>query len=131
MLRRAFLHISEPDRAQPRDELRRFLEGHVAMRHVTTSLDQIPGSIDQLLECRVSRSGSDPESGSRAYHAPLEFGNFGQGFFDRVLDGANLCYDLECSGFNNVFTHDSSPLGAGRPAKGHEQQFSKRARPSR
>ena len=91
----------------------------MAVRHPAARLNQALRCFGELLERLVTGCGSDAESGARADHPALELGDFGECFFDRILDGADLVGDFEGGGFDQLFAHDSSPLDAGHPAQGH------------
>lgn len=100
MLRRAFLHVTKADRTKAGNELRRFLQSHVAVRHPAPGLDQAVGRLDELFKCFMSCGGGDAERGASADHATLELGDFGKRALYGIFDRANLVGDIESRGFN-------------------------------
>ena len=84
------IDVAEADRAQAGHKLRGFLEGHMAVGHFAARMNQAHRRFGQLLEGRMPSGRGDPERRSCADHPALKLGDFGQCFFNRVLDSANL-----------------------------------------
>jgi len=94
-LRRAFLHIAEPDRAQPRNQLAGLLQGSMAIRHSAACGYKALERLCELLESCMTGCSGDPAYGASPDHSTLEFGNFLESGLDRVLDRTHLRGDFE------------------------------------
>jgi hypothetical protein len=100
VLRRAFLHVAEANRAKAWNELRRFLQRQVAVRHPAAGLDQALGGLGKLLKRFMSCGGGNAKRGASTDHATLELGDFGKSLLNGIFDCADLVGDIESRGFN-------------------------------